>query len=255
MEADRQILEGALSIQAALEAGWRDISQIQIDDDKRFDRRLTRLRRAAQAAGVNVSHEARAAIDERASGSSHGGVIALVGERRYCQPAELLPGRGAPFIVMLDGIEDPYNFAGAIRALFAAGVDGLVLRPRNWSSASALVGRASAGAIERLPLAIAETAAEAADVYRRQGLAIACASKTESAPSLYEVDLTAPLFLLIGGERRGVTRSFARAADLHIQIPYGREFGGSLGVVGAASVIAFERLRQRRAAGSRQAGD
>ncbi|MCY3916986.1 MAG: RNA methyltransferase [Chloroflexi bacterium] len=240
------ILEGYLSIRAALEADFRDVHQILIDESKRRDRRLRELRRQAQAAGVPVIFAARAAIEKCASGGSHGGLIARVSERRFCLLNQLLPKDGAAFIVMLDGIEDPYNFAGALRALYAAGVDGAVLRPRNWSSASALVGRASAGAIERLPLAIADSAAEAAAFYRGRGLAIACAAKTESPRSIYEADLTRPLFLLIGGEKRGVTRSFLRSADLPLRIPYGREFAQSLGAVGAASVIAFEVMRQRR---------
>ncbi len=245
MASDCHILEGYLSIQAALEAGNRDIHQILIDERKRRDRRLGRLRRQAQAAGVAVSVVARAAIEKYASGGSHGGLIALVSERRFCRLDDLLPKTGAAFIAMLDGIEDPYNFAGAIRALYAAGVDGAVLRPRNWSSTSALVGRASAGTIERLPLAIAETATDAAEFFRGRGLAIACAAKAESSRSIYEVDLTPPLFLLIGGEKRGVTRSFQRSADLRLQVPYGRDFEHSLGTVGAASVIAFEVMRQR----------
>ena len=245
MPADGPILEGFLSIQAALEAGFRDLHQILVDESKRSDRRLGGLLKKAKAAGVAVSFVSRATIEASASGNSHGGVIARAGERRYCELADLLPAAGAAFIVMLDGIEDPYNFAGAMRALYAAGADGVVLRPRNWTSAAALVGRASAGTIERAPLAIAETAAEAAEFYRERGLAIACAAKTESARALYDVDLTAPLFLLLGGERRGVTRSFLRAADWHLQIPYGRDFGQSLGTVGAAAVIAFEVLRQR----------
>ena len=207
MPSDPPFLEGLLSIQAALEADFRDIHQILIEEDKRFDRRLSWLRRKAQTAGVTVLFVSRALIDASASGNSHGGVIARVSERRYCELADLLPAAGSAFIVMLDGIEDPYNFAGAIRALYAAGVDGAVVRPRNWTTAAALVGRASAGTIERIPLAIAETTADAAEFYRGHGLAIACAAKTASARSLYELDLTAPLFLLIGGERRGVTRS------------------------------------------------
>ncbi len=245
MPAEGHVLEGLLSIQAALEAGFRDVNQILIDKDRRSDRRLKGLRRLAEAAGVAVSFVSRSTIEESASGSSHGGLIARVGERRYCELEDLLPNAGAAFIVMLDGIEDPYNFAGAIRALYAAGVDGAVLRPRNWSSATALVARASAGTIERLPLAIAETAADAAAFYRSHGLIVAGTAQTESARSLYEVDLRAPLFLLIGGEWRGVTRSFLRSADLHLKIPYGRGFGHSLGAVGAASVIAFEVMRQR----------
>ena len=85
-------------------------------------------------------------------------MIALVGERQYVSLADLLPDSAIPFIVMLDGIEDPYNFGFTIRALYAAGVHGIVLRPRNWTSASAVVGRASAGTVERMPLAIADKA-------------------------------------------------------------------------------------------------
>ncbi len=239
-------LEGLLSVQAALEAGFRDVHHILIDENKRFDRRLIDLSRLAESAGVEVRFAPRGIIDERASGESHGGVIAEVGERRFCQLADLLPVDEAAFIVMLDGIEDPYNFAGAIRALYAAGAHGAVVRPRNWTSATALVGRASAGTIERLPLAVAESAAEAAEYYRRQRLVIACTAQSDSAQSLYQADLTAPLFLLVGGERRGVTRSFRRAADLQLRIPYGRDFAGALGSVSAASVIGFEAMRQRR---------
>lgn len=240
------LLEGILSIQAALSSGFRDVYQVLIDENKRFDRRLNELRRSAESAGVDVGFVPRSAIDDLASGESHGGVIAEVGDRRFCQLADLLPAKDAAFIVMLDGIEDPYNFAGAIRALYAAGAHGAVVRPRNWTQATALVGRASAGTIERLPLAVAESAAGAADFYRGRGLAIACAASDARSMSLYRTDLTLPLFLLIGGERRGVTRSFQRAADLQLRIPYGREFAGALGAVSAASVIGFEVMRQRR---------
>lgn len=238
-------LEGRVSAQAAIESGWRDVHQILVDRDKRYDRRLRPLLRGAQAADLPVAFVPGDAIQQRASGNSHGGVLAAVGERRFCALADLLPSGRAAFIVMLDGIEDPYNFAGAVRCLYAAGVDGIVLRPRNWTSAGAIVGRASAGAIERVPLAIAETAAGAAAFYRAQGLQIALAAKSVDSRAPDQADLTLPTFLLIGGERRGVTRSFAQAADLTLEIAYGREFDQSLGTVAAAAVIAFEVKRQR----------
>ena len=239
-------LEGHLSIQAAIEAKSRDIHELVIAESKRYERRLGALWRLAAAAGINVRRVSDTEIDRLADGGSHGGALARVGERRFRELEDLLPRDHAAFIVMLDGIEDPYNFAGAVRVVYAAGAHGIVLRPRNWLSASALVGRASAGAIERMPLAIAADAASAADIFRARGLQIAVAAKSNRARPLYESELTQPLFLLIGGERRGVTRSFVESADVRLAIPYGRDYAPSLGTVGAAAVIAFEVMRQRK---------
>ena len=102
---------------------------------------------------------------------------------------------------MLDGIEDPFNFGAAVRALYAAGCDGLVVRPRNWMSAAGIVARSSAGATELMPTAVAETAADAADLFPERGLTVACATK-DRAVSIYQADLTvAPL----SGDRRRKT--------------------------------------------------
>ena len=242
------VLEGQLSVTAALEAGHREIFQILIDREKRFDRRTARLRQSAEAASLEPSSVNAETIQKHASGRTHGGVIALVGERQYQGLADLFPDDGAPFVVMLDGIEDPYNFGFAIRALYAAGVNGVVQRPRNWTSASDIVGRASAGTVERMPVAIAESAEDAADFYGQRGLLVATSAKSASSTSIYDADLAQPLFVLIGGEKRGVTRSFQKRADLLLEIPYGRQFAGSLGTVSAASLIAFEVMRQRRSA-------
>jgi 23S rRNA (guanosine2251-2'-O)-methyltransferase len=146
---------------------------------------------------------------------------------------------------MLDGIEDPFNFGYAVRALYAAGVDGLVLRPRNWLSAAGVVARASAGASERIPTAIADTAQDAAGFFRQHGLTIASAAQSKRAIPLYDANLAIPLFLVAGGEKRGITRSFLDTADLLLQIPYGRPFDQSLGAAAATAVLAFEIMRQR----------
>ena len=156
-----------------------------------------------------------------------------------------LMGVERPFIVMLDGIEDPFNFGQALRSLYAAGAAGVVVRPRNWFSAAGIVARASAGVSEQMPIAIAETAEYAADTYRQLGLRIA-ATSNQNAVSLYEADLIEPLFLLLGGEKRGITRSFLAQADLVLQIPYQQpNFQQSLGVVASAAIVAFEVMRQR----------
>ncbi len=242
-------LEGHIAITAALEAASRPVETILIDRAAR-DREghLARLERLARERKIPVQRVAREVIDARASGDTHGGVIALAGPRRFVPLEGVLPGGGtgrAPFVVMLDGVEDPYNFGQAIRACYAAGADGLIVRPRNWMSAAAVVARASAGASERIPTAVAETAEDAADFCRGRGLRVATTGQTRGAVSLFAADLTGPLFVLIGGEKRGVTRSFLERADLVLTIPYVRVYGQSLGTTAAAAILAFEVMRQR----------
>jgi len=237
-------LEGQVSVAAALQSPYRDVQVVYVRAE-REDRALRWLEHRASEAGVPIERKTGEEIDALTEGSSHGGVVALVGERRTVDLAELLPADRPAFVVMLDGIEDPFNFGQAVRSLYACGVDGLVLRPRNWLSAAATVTRSSAGASELIPTAIAESAEEAAALFQGHGLTIACAAEEESVP-IDRADLTRPLFLLIGGEKRGITRSFLRQTDLRLEIPYGREFRQSLGVTAAAAILGYEVMRQRK---------
>ena len=236
-------MEGHLSVEAALEAGARPVHRIWAA--RPGDRRLARLRALAREHGVLIEQVESELIDELAVGRTHGGVVGLVGSRRESAVAQLLSevGEGS-LIVMLDGIEDPFNFGQAVRALYAAGVDGLVVR-RSWETAVATVTRASAGATELMPTARTPSAEEAATACRMAGMRVACAVAEEGAEPLSDADLTGGVFLLIGGERRGVTRSFIEQADQRIRIAYGRDRAPELGAATSAAIIGFEALRQR----------
>lgn len=236
-------LEGAISVEAAVEAGSREIYEICLGSVK-WSKTLRHVAMLAERSGIPVKEVDPALIDELADSRSHGGVIARVGPRRYQRPRDLIPADAEPIIVMLDGVEDPYNFGQAMRSLYAAGVHGMVVRPRNWLSAAGIVARASAGASERLRVAIVENPTQASRFYREHGLLIACATQRR-APSIYDTDLTRPMFLLVGGEKRGVTRAFREHADLHLRIPYGRAFPFSLGAASSTGILAFEIVRQR----------
>jgi len=241
------VIEGHVSVEAALEGGVRPVRRIWAS--RPGDRRFGRLRALARERGVLIDQVAKETIDELASGRSHGGVIGLVGPRRELSMGTLLAEVGeSSLIVMLDGIEDPFNFGQAVRALYAAGVDALVVR-RSWETAIGTVTRASAGASELLRTAVTASAEEAAAACRRSGMRVAAAVATDDAIELSETDLTGGLFVLIGGERRGVTRSFVEQADLRVRIGYGRERAPELGAATSAAIIGFEALRQRRAAG------
>jgi 23S rRNA (guanosine2251-2'-O)-methyltransferase len=237
------VLEGHVSVEAALEAGVRPIHRIWAT--RPGDRRLGRLRALARERGVLIEQVEPERIDELARGRTHGGVVGLIGSRPATSVPALLAevGEGS-MIVMLDGIEDPFNFGQAVRALYAAGVDGLVVR-RSWETAVGTVTRASAGATELMPMAWAASAEDAAAACRLAGMRVACAVADDTAQTLTDADLTGSLFLLIGGERRGVTRSFVEQADLRIRIVYGRARAPELGAATSAAIIGFEALRQR----------
>ncbi len=244
---DELFLEGAISVEAAILGGNRLIHALYIQQKKKRDRQIQRLQKTAVSHHIPVHKVDAAFIAERTDGKSHGGVIASVGERQFTTLEKLAEGK-RPFLIMLDGIEDPFNFGQAIRAAYGAGCDGIVVRPRNWVTATAVVARASAGCSERIPMAIAETAQEAAGFFRQKEMIIACTAK-EKATSIYKADLTQPIFLLIGGERRGITRSFLEMADVKLKIPYGRPFAHALGAATSTAIISFELMRQRQMVG------
>lgn len=241
---EHAILEGHISIEAALTAGSRPVHALILAKD-RWDARTLRLERLARSMGAEVMRKERAEIDALAQGTTHGGVLALVGDRQFVALHDLGRGNPRPFIAMLDGIEDPFNFGSAVRSLYAAGADGLVLRARNWMSAAGTVARASAGASELIPVAVADDPQQAVDAFRARGLTIACAT-AERAKPVYDADLTGPLFVLIGGEKRGIHKRLLQQADVRLRVPYGRAFHQALDTASATAVLAFEIMRQRR---------
>lgn len=237
-------IEGAISVEAVIQAQSREVHGVYVRRGE-WDGTVRRLLKTAALAQVEVTRVDPDFIDSRASGRSHGGIIAQVGPRKFASLDDLLQTSNTPFVVMLDGIEDPFNFGQAVRSLYAAGAAGVVVRPRNWLSAAGVVTRASAGASAMIPMAVAPNAMEAAAFYKAQGLTIACTAM-EKATSIYKVDLTIPLFFLIGGEKRGITRSFLDSADLRLKIPYQGEFPHSLGTAASTAILAFEVMRQRQ---------
>lgn len=242
-------IEGIVPVEAAVLAGRRDVARVLIDENRR-DGRTARLQKALGKAGIEFHRVPPAEIVRQAAGEHHGGILAEVGARRFQAIEDLLPAEDKAALFMLDGVEDPYNFGQAIRSLYAAGATGLLVRSRNWFSADNVVLRSSAGASEFLPAAVVESPEEVAQYAREAGLLVACAALDEALP-VFEADLTQPLLMVVGGEKRGITRSFLRAADIRLAIPYGRATAGyELGTTAAATIIAYEMSRQRLIAAS-----
>ncbi len=241
-------LEGMTSISAVLNAGEendRRILRVLVDRTREASkaRELGFLRARAKTDGFSVELTAPEEIAALALGNTHGGILAECSARTLpaLTSAHIRPDA---FYVYLEGVEDPYNFGYAVRSLYAAGVAGVVLPPRNWMSAAGVVARASAGCSERLPIYTAdpETAVE---TFRTAGYRILCAGIRDSV-SVFDADLCCPVLLVIGGEKRGISRALLDRADTVLRIDYGREFKGSLSAASAATVLAFEILRANR---------
>ncbi len=255
MSDESTTLLGGLSVEAALVAGRRQVTRIVADQDMDW-RRVEPVRRVAKTLGLTIEKQPRATLDALAGTEKHGGVIAVAGPRTFESLDELVAPTGGDrfrgWLAMLDGVEDPFNFAHAVRALWAAGCDGLLVRPRNWNvgDAAGTVVRASAGATELIPTALVDAPLDAIAFAHEHGLQAVATATGEGSIAIYDAELHRPTLLLIGGEHRGLQRAAVEAADVVAQVPYGRDYDPALGTVAAASAIAFEILRQRAVAAS-----
>jgi 23S rRNA (guanosine2251-2'-O)-methyltransferase len=246
--ADSNILEGMTSISALLNSNGvndRKIEKVLIDRAKRKSKapQIGFLTAKSHELGFPVEFVDAEEIDRLTVGNTHGGILALCTARTIptLTAKDIQPNR---FYVYLEGIEDPYNFGYAIRSLYAAGVSGIILPPRNWMSAAGVVARASAGASESLPIFEAE-GEDAVKLFRAVGYSILCAGIRDSV-SIFEEEFPYPVLLVVGGEKRGISRTLLDAADRIVRIDYGRDFSGSLSAASAATVLAFEIYRQNR---------
>jgi 23S rRNA (guanosine2251-2'-O)-methyltransferase len=236
-------VEGSISVKAVLLSGSRDVEEIYIDKTKK-SKDFQFIAREAEKRGVKTVYLDSDGISGIVNGRTHGGIAAKVGERKYSDP-ELLFRAERPFIALLEGIEDPYNFGDALRSLYAAGATGLIVPTRNWLDAAQTVVKASAGASEYLMTASCEEPGDAVEVSKKYGIKTFCADRRDASP-IYEADLTVPLIIAIGGELRGLSRKITDRSDGNIYIPYGSQFRNSLSASAASAVCAFEIMRQRQ---------
>ena len=248
--SDSDILEGMPSISALLKGVERQVNdrrilRILFDRDKIDSKRreLSFLQAKARELSFEIEFADRSMIDDLCIGSSHGGIIAqCTGRTIPPLSPDSIKDSGVYFI--LDGVEDPYNFGYAVRSLYAAGVDGLILGERNWMGAAGVVARSSAGASELMELFVANPT-DAIPMFKDKGYTVLCAGIRDSV-SLFETSLKKPLLVILGGEKRGISRSVLDMADQTVRIDYGSSFGGSLSTSAATAVFAFEILRYNR---------
>ncbi len=246
--SDVVVFEGMTTISALISAldtdrTTRKIYKILFDKSKTSikHRELSFLKHKATKYGFNINIVDNVEIEKYASGHTHGGVIALCSDKALpFLTVDKIKPNGVYY--MVEGVEDPYNFGYVIRSIYASGADGIIISPRSWLSATSVVTKSSAGTSELIDLYVAESSL-AVDTFKSLGYSIVCAGIRDSK-SIYDADLKKPLFVVIGGEKRGISRAILDKADEIIRIDYGRGFKGSLPSVAATSIISFEILRK-----------
>lgn len=244
------VFEGLTSIRAIIKSrdmgrSDRVIKEIMFDAERKtkYSKEIAWLGRMSNKHGFILTETDTDTISSFTIGTTHGGFIAFCDERTIPNLSVEAINDGG-FYVMFDGIEDPYNFGTAVRTLYAAGADGIILPPRNWMASAGIVCRSSAGATEIADMYISDTA-DAVRIFKERGYKIICSAKEKSV-SMYDADLHFPIFMLIGGERRGISKNVMKMADEVIRIDYGRDFEASLSAQSSAAVLAFEVYRQNK---------
>lgn len=250
--ADSLIFEGMTSIRAVIHA-WkngisdRKIRRIYLDSARLKGKsgEVSYLKAMSYKLGYELVTCDADFIDSLTVGNTHGGIIAECTERTIPSLSDgACSIKRSGFYTLIEGIEDPYNFGYAMRSLYACGCDGVILSPRNWMSAAGVVCRSSAGASELMSLFTAESE-DAAAIMKSLGYKMICAGIRDSVSS-FDCDMKNPVFLVVGGEKRGISRAMLDQADAVVRIDYAGAFNGSLSAASAASMLAYEVMRNNR---------
>ena len=245
------IMEGMISVSSVIsgrESGvnTRKIERVLYDAKKARskEREIAYLKNRAKVHGFEVEAVDEETINSMTVGNSHGGIVAVCSDRQFFP---IVSGDiiSDGFYVLLEGIEDPYNFGYALRSIYAAGAEGIILSERNWMSAAGVVARASAGASEQMKIYVGDPTRQI-KLFTDAGYVVFASDKTNDSVSVYDADMKTPLLLLVGGERRGLSAPTLALSDKTVCIDYGRRFPAALSAASAASIISFEIFRQNR---------
>ena len=239
-----ETLSGLNLVTEVLRAGRRQVKEILVSRE-REDSRVRRVLELAAAAGVPVRKISRSQLDREIPDGSHQGVVARVDRLRFLSEGDLLSGCGSrPFLVVLDGIEDPRNLGALLRSAVAAGVDGVLMADRRNAPLSPVAARASAGASEWARIANCGNVSAFLRRLRDRGT-WTVGLDPEGERMWTDFDYRLGVAVVLGGEGRGLRPLVRRNCDATVRIPMG-EGTESLNVAAAAAVVLFEAVRQRR---------
>lgn len=244
-ELPDDVLVGRNAVTEALKSG-RGINKLWIASGDR-EGSVSEIAALAKERDIVVQYVERAKIEALAGGHRHQGVLAYVAPVPYAELDDILKAaeeKGeAPFLVLLDELEDPHNLGALLRTADATGVHGILIPKRRSVSLNATVAKTSAGAVEYVPVARIGNIAQTLKKLKEKGFWVAGADM-DGEKAYYEADLTGPLVLVVGSEGRGMSRLTKEACDFIVSMPMVGRIN-SLNASVAGSILMYESMRQR----------
>ncbi|MBR1691687.1 MAG: 23S rRNA (guanosine(2251)-2'-O)-methyltransferase RlmB [Lachnospiraceae bacterium] len=238
------MIEGRNAVIEAFRSG-KTIDKLYILDGCQ-DGPVMTIKREARKQDAFIKYVAKERLDQLSATGKHQGVIAVTAAYEYAQVDDLFKNaeeKGeVPFFFLLDNIEDPHNLGAIIRTANLAGAHGVIIPKNRAVGLTATVARTSAGALNYTPVAKVTNLAKTMEQLKKKGLWFVCADM--NAETMYNVNLTGPIGLVIGNEGNGVSRLVRETCDFSASIPMKGDID-SLNASVAAGVLAYEIVRQR----------
>ena len=248
MRYEELTIEGRNAVLEAFRSG-KPIDRLFVLDGCQ-DGPVKTIVREAKKRDTVISFVSRERLDSMSETGHHQGVMAYAAAYEYAQVEDMLKAaeeKGeSPFLFLLDGIEDPHNLGAIIRTANLAGANGVIIPKRRAVGLTATVARTSAGALNYTPVAKVTNLAAEIEELKKKGMWFVCADM--GGESMYRLNLTGPIGLVIGNEGDGVSRLVKEACDMTAAIPMHGDID-SLNASVAAGVLAYEIVRQRLSAG------
>ena len=244
-DAPENMLEGRNAVTEALSAG-RTIDKLFVADGD-TDRALARICAMAKQAGAVVVPTDRRKLDYMSATGAHQGVIAMVAAHDYASIDDILKkaqdAGEPPLIVICDELSDPHNLGAIIRTAECAGAHGIIIPKRRSVGLTAVAGKASAGALEYMPVARVSNITAAIDTLKKAGVWV-YGTAAEGDTTLYKADLKSAAAIVIGNEGEGMSRLVSERCDFKVSIPMKGSIS-SLNASAAAAIMLYEAVRQR----------
>ena len=238
------IIEGRNAVLEAFRAG-KTIDKLFVLDGCQ-DGPVKSILREAKKTDTIINFVDKERLDRLANSGHHQGVVAQAAAYEYAEVEDILNAakeKGeAPFIFILDEIEDPHNLGAIIRTANLCGAHGVIIPKRRAVGLTATVAKTSAGAVNYTPVAKVTNIAKTIEELKKEGMWFVCADM--DGQTMYDLNLTGPIGLVIGNEGAGVSRLVKEKCDFTASIPMKGDID-SLNASVAAGVLAYESVRQR----------